>query len=458
MARVAAQLTNFTAGELSPRLDGRNDLAKYSAGCATVENMVIYPHGAAARRPGTQFVASVKTPAAKTRLIPFEFSTEQTYILEFGNQYIRFYRNNGQIESSGSAYEISTPYLTAELFDIKFAQSADVMYITHPNHQTRKLSRTGHTSWTLAAVEFTNGPYLDANITATTITASAHTVGTGRTFTASAVTGINSGSGFLATDVGRQIRFRDGYGIITARTNTTVVTVEILIDMGSSSSSTDWSLGSFSTTTGFPSCVSFFEQRLVFAASINNPQTVYFSKSGDYENMDANIGGTVADDDAIIYTIASNQVNAIRFLTSARTLIIGTAGGEFVVSGGGDNNAVTPTNIMIKKQSNHGAANVDAISVGNATLFLQRAKRKIRELAYNFDVDGYIAPDLTILAEHITEGNVVEMAYQEEPLAIIWCVRGDGQLIALTYQREQEVVAWHRHIIGGVFGTGNAVC
>ena len=458
MARVAAQLTNFTAGELSPRLDGRNDLAKYSAGCATVENMVIYPHGAAARRPGTQFVASVKTPAAKTRLIPFEFSTEQTYILEFGNQYIRFYRNNGQIESSGSPYEISTPYLTAELFDIKFAQSADVMYITHPNHQTRKLSRTGHTSWTLAAVEFTNGPYLDANITATTITSSAHTVGTGRTFTASAVTGINSGSGFLTTDVGRQIRFRDGYGIITARTNTTVVTVEILIDMGSSSSSTDWSLGSFSTTTGFPSCVSFFEQRLVFAASINNPQTVYFSKSGDYENMDANIGGTVADDDAIIYTIASNQVNAIRFLTSARTLIIGTAGGEFVVSGGGDNNAVTPTNIMIKKQSNHGAANVDAISVGNATLFLQRAKRKIRELAYNFDVDGYIAPDLTILAEHITEGNVVEMAYQEEPLAIIWCVRGDGQLIALTYQREQEVVAWHRHIIGGVFGTGNAVC
>jgi len=457
MARVAAQLTNFTAGELSPRLDGRNDLAKYSAGCATVENMVIYPHGAAARRPGTQYVASVKTPAAKTRLIPFEFSTEQTYILEFGNEYIRFYRNNGQIESGGSPYEISTPYLTTELFDIKFAQSADVMYLTHPNHQTRKLSRTGHTSWTLSAVEFTNGPYLDANVTETTITSSAHTVGTGRTLTASAVTGINSDSGFLATDVGRQIRFRDGYGIITAFTSTTVVTIEILIDMGSTSASTDWSLGSFSTTTGFPSCVSFFEQRLVFAASINNPQTVYFSKSGDYENMDANIGGTVADDDAIIYTIASNQVNAIRFLTSARTLIIGTAGGEFVVSGGGDNSPITPTNIMIKKQSNHGAANVDAISVGNATLFLQRAKRKIRELAYNFDVDGYIAPDLTILAEHITEGNVVEMAYQEEPLAIIWCVRGDGQLIALTYQREQEVVAWHRHIIGGVFGTGDAV-
>ena len=215
---------------------------------------------------------------------------------------------------------------------------------------------------------------------------------------------------------------------------------------------TDWQLGAFSDTTGHPSCVTFFEQRLVFAGTTNQPQTVFFSKSGDYENMDANIGGTIADDDAIIYTIASNQVNAIRFMTATRTLIIGTAGGEFTVSGGGTDSAVTPTNILIKKQSNHGAANVDAIAVGNATLFLQRAKRKIRELAYNFDVDGYIAPDMTILAEHITEGGVTQIAYQQEPNQIIYAVRGDGELVGLTYQREQQVTAWHRHIFGGRFG------
>jgi hypothetical protein len=116
MARVAVQLTNFTGGELSPRLDGRNDLTKYASGCKTLENMIVYPHGSAARRPGTQFVAEVK--------------------------------------------DIS-PYLEAELFEIKFAQSADVMYICHPNHAVRKLSRTGHTAWTLTEVNFTNGPYLD---------------------------------------------------------------------------------------------------------------------------------------------------------------------------------------------------------------------------------------------------------------------------------------------------------
>ena len=452
MARVAVQLTNFTGGELSPRLDGRNDLAKYASGCSTLENLVVYPHGSAARRPGTTFVSEVKDSTKKTRLIPFEFSTTQTYMLEFGDQYIRFYKDNGQILSGGSAYEISTPYLEAELFDLKFAQSADVMYICHPNHETEKLSRTGHTSWSLTDVDFLDGPYLDTNISTTTITMSAHTVGTGRTMTASAVTGINGGSGFLTTDVGRLVRFRDGYGKITARTNTTVVTVEILEDMGSSSASIDWSLGAFSDTTGHPSCVTFFEQRLVFAATLNNPQTVYFSKSGDYENMDVNIGGTIADDDAIIYTIASNQVNAIRFMTATRTLIIGTAGGEFAVSGGGADNAITPTNILIKKQSNHGAANIDAISVGNATLFLQRARRKIRELAYNFDVDGYVAPDMTILAEHITEGGLTQVAYQQEPNQIIYATREDGELVGLTYQREQQVTAWHRHIFGGRFG------
>jgi hypothetical protein len=529
MARVAVQLTNFTGGELSPRLDGRNDLAKYASGCKTLQNMIVYPHGSAARRPGTTFVAEVKTSSAFTRLIPFEFSTTQTYILEFGDDYIRFYKDSGAIleanktitaitkanpgvvtttahgfsngdtvvisgvvgmtqvngkrfkvasvatdtfalqdidgnnvnttsyttyVSGGVAnrvYTLATTYETADLAELKFAQSADVMYICHPDYVPKKLSRTGHTSWTITDVEFTNGPYLDDNITAVTLNSSTHTVGTARDLTASAAT-------FVSTDVGRLVRFREGYGKITAFTSTTAVTWTIIKDTNSGSSSTDWALGAWSDTTGYPSCVSFFEQRLVFAGTTDQPQTLFFSKSGDYENMDENRGGTIADDDAIIYTIASNQVNAIRFLSSTRTLIVGTVGGEFSVSGGGTDDPVTPTNILIKKQSNHGCANIDAIPVGNVTLFLQRAKRKIRELAYNFDVDGYVAPDMTILAEHISESGIKSMSYQQEPNQLIWCVREDGRLVCLTYQREQQVVAWHQHIFGGAFSTGIAVC
>ena len=530
MARVAVELTNFTGGELSPRLDGRTDLTKYSSGCSTLENLVVYPHGSAARRPGSTFIAEVADSDNKTRLIPFEFSTTQTYMLEFSNLKMRVYKDKGAVLEgdktitgitqanpavvtatshgysngdevlisgvsgmtevnnkrflvadkttntfelqdkdgvdinstsftayasggvSNKVFELATPYTTAQLFDLKFAQSADVMYITHPEHEVEKLSRTGHTSWTLTDVDFTKGPMQDANTTDTTLNPGQSAVGTGIALVASAVTGINGGSGFQSTDVGRFVFLNSGYAKITAVADTTNATIEILTALSSASATADWRLGAFSDTTGHPSCVTFFEQRLVFAGTTEQPQTIFFSRSGDYENMDANIGGTVADDDAIIYTIASNQVNAIRFMTATRTLIIGTAGGEFTVSGGGTDSAITPTNILIKKQSNHGSANVDAISVGNATLFLQRAKRKIRELAYNFDVDGYIAPDMTILAEHISEGGLTQIAYQQEPNQIVYATRNDGELVALTYQREQQVTAWHRHIFGGRFG------
>tara|TARA_Y100001937_G_scaffold93330_1_gene126387 strand:- start:400 stop:2169 length:1770 start_codon:yes stop_codon:yes gene_type:complete len=370
MPRTTLALTSFVSGEFSAKLDGRTDFQKYNSSCKTLENFLIHPQGAATRRVGTQFIAEVKSSAAKTRLIPFEFSTTQTYIMEFGNNYIRFFKDKGQITSGGSAYEISSPYATSELFDIKFAQSADVMYLCHPNHDVRKLSRTGHTSWTLATVSFTGSP-------------------------SPAISGADNR----------------------------------------------------------PSCVSFFEQRLVFANTNNNPQTLFFSKSGDYENMTT---GTNADD-AMIYTIASNQVNAIQFLKAQRTLIVGTTGGEFTVSADGTNASITPTNILINRQSSYGSANVDAIPAGNATLFLQRAKRKIRELAYNFDVDGYQAADMTILNDTVTTSGINEMAYQQSPDSILWCVRDDGVLAGLTYQRAEQVTAWHRHILGGAFGNGSAV-
>ncbi len=371
MPRTTLSLNSFVSGEFSAKMDGRVDFEKYSSGTKTLQNFLVHPQGAATRRVGTQFIAEVKNSAKKVRLIPFEFSTTQTYILEFGDQYMRVYKDKGQVLSGGSPFEISTPYLEAELFDLKFAQSADVLYICHPNHDVRKLSRTGHTNWTLATVSFTQTSSLT-------------------------ISGANNR----------------------------------------------------------PSCVSFFEQRLVFANTNNNPQTLWFSKAGDYENFTT---GTNADD-AMIYTIASNQVNAIQYLKAVRTLVVGTSGGEFTVSADGTDASITPTNIAIKRQSSYGSSSVDAIPAGNAILFLQKAKRKIRELAYNFDSDGYVAPDLTILNESVTKSGVNQMVYQQEPDSIIWCVRDDGELAGLTYQRSENVVAWHRHIFGGAFGNGIAVC
>ena len=531
MARVSTALTNFTGGQLSDRMEGRTDFQKYFSGCKTLENFIVQPHGSVTRRPGTTFAAEVKTSSLKTRLIPFEFSTEQSYALEFGNNYIRFYKDNGAVleanktitaitkanpgvvtsaahgfsngdtvvitgvvgmtqvngkrfkvasvatntfqlqdidgnnvnttsyttyTSGGIAnrvYTLTTTYLTADLFNIKYAQSADVMYLCHPDYSVKKLSRTGHTSWTITEVDFSNGPFLDHNITTTTLNPSHRLAGQSTTVTASSTTGINDGNGFTSADIGRLVHFDDGHFEITSITSTTVVVGTVIKTFTASSASTDWALGAFSEYTGYPSCVTFYEQRLVFAGTEHQPQTLFFSKSGDYENMDDNYHGTVAADDAMIYTIASNQVNVIQSLKATRTLIILTSGGEFTLNSDSTGTAVSPTNINIKKQSNYGASNIDALSVGNATLFVQRAKRKLRELAYNFDTDGYVAPDMTILAEDVTLSGLDELTYQQEPHSIIWGIRGDGVLVGLTYQRSEQVVAWHQHKLGGSFGS-----
>lgn len=520
MARVHPFQTNFTAGELTPKLAGQVDFKKYNNGVEVLENMTVFPQGGATRRYGSRFVAEVKDSSKTTRLIPFEFNIEQSYILEFGDQYIRFYKDNGQItntaknitgitkanpavvtvashgysngqdvwinsvggmtqvngrrfrianvttntfelsgvDSTGyttytsggtaaSVYEIASPFTESMLYDIQFTQSADVMYIVQETLQPRKLSRTGHTSWTLSTVEFQNGPYLDDNETATTFTSSASGVGAGRTLTASSTTGINNGTGFLSTDVGRSVRMKDGWGIITAYTSTTVVTWEIKLDIGSAAATTDWALGAWSNDTGYPKTVSFFEQRLVFGGSTNFPQTIWASESGFYEHFHRGAGDPA---DAFIYTIAANKVNVIRWLAPARDLIVGTAGGEFKV-GRPTGEPLQPDNVQITQQTTYGGWNTQPIQIGNAVLFLQRQRKKIREFSYRFEDDAYQAPDMTLLAEHITGNGINDVDYAQEPDSIYWAIRDDGTLLGMTYQRQEDVVAWHRHILGGSY-------
>ena len=218
---------------------------------------------------------------------------------------------------------------------------------------------------------------------------------------------------------------------------------------GNLGATSEFSLGAFSTTTGFPSAVVFFEQRLVFANTATQPQTIFFSVSGDFEDFNA---GTL-NSSALTYTIGSNQVNVIRYLTASRALLIGTSGGEFVVRASSDE-PISPTNTQILRQASYGSANIQPVAVANVVLFVQRAKRKLRELVYSFGSDSYFAPDLTILSENITDGLIKEIALQQEPDNIVWCVLENGKFVGMTYRREEEVVAWHDHEIGGTYTAG----
>ena len=465
MPKASPIFTNFTAGEWSPFLDGRIDLSKYANALKTEQNFVSMAHGPARRRSGTRHVAAVKTGTQKTGIIPFEFSVLQAYIVEVGDQYLRFYKDNGQIVDSGSPVEIASPYTEADLFDsagrlrLKFAQSADVLYLVHPSYTPRKLTRSSHIAWTLTTINPRDGPYLVTNTTSTTLTPSAATGSI--TVTASSTTGINNGQGFLETDIGRLIRFKVGsnnwgWVEITALTSTTVITAQVKSTLGGTTATSTWRLGVWSDTTGWPSSVLFYEERLTFAGPTDNPQRMDLSRNGDFENFTPTDGdGTVVGDHALALVLAANNVNAIRWLMDdEKGLQVGTTGGEWIVRANTLDEVLTPDNAKAKRSSNFGSADIMAFKIGRATYYVQRSGRELRELAYVFEDDGFRSPDMSLLAEHITGTGIVGLAYQQQPDRVLWAARADGVLVGMTINRVQDVIGWHQHPLGGFSDAG----
>jgi len=583
MARVSSIVTNFRAGELSPRLEGRIDLQKYNEAAQTLQNMLVFPQGGTTRRPGTKFAGRSKD-GGKVRLINFEFSDEQAYVLEFGVNYIRFFKDGGilteavknitgitkanpavvtsnshgfsngdrvfisgvvgmtqvnnleftvagattntfqlsGVDSSayttyssggtvGKIVEVTTTYSITDIFEINHAQSADVLYLAHKDHEPAKLTRTTATSFTLSDIAFVDGPYLDENLTDTTLYASSDT-GT-ITITASA-------SLFTSADVGRLIRFREvlevtydewaastsyannefvrydghvykqvtgstqtsgntppvhtsgtetygaidweyrhddtGYAKITVFTSATVVTAVVQEDdggifvlphnvVGSSNATKKWSLGAFDGDQGFPRAVAFYEERLYFAGTTGQPQSIFGSVTADFEN---HTPGT-EDDKAVNITIASDQVNVIKHLLPARFLQVLTTSSEFTLSGGTGTTPVTPTNINVLRETTFGSSDIRPLRAGNSTILIQKGLEKVKEITFDLDTDGLLGVDLSILADHLPRGGLTDMIWQQEPELILWFVHSDGGLIGLTYDRANGAVGWHDHDLGG---------
>lgn len=531
MGKASANQHALNAGELSPLMLGRQDVDKYASGLYVCQNAVLLAQGAWTRRPGTAYLHQCKFHDKVARLLPFQYSVDQTYILEFGEGYIRFFTNHGLLcatsqsitsiskaatgklgknshgyndgdrillspvagmtqlnsrevvvtnktandfdlyDSDGLAInttgydtftsgtmakilEVTTLFTEADLPNIRITQSADTLYILHPDYPPQQLVRTAATTWTLSDIVFTDGPYGALNTTNTTLSPSAVTGAI--TLTASAVAGINSGSGFVSTDVGRLVRMKEGavwgWAEITTVSSTTLVSATVFSTFTNTNAKTNWRLGIWSDTTGWPSTGTFYDDRLFLAGSALNPQRLDGSKTGLYTNFAPTdpTTGAVADDNAVAFTLNADDVNAIRWLSpNEKGLLVGTTRGEWQVKPSSLNEAITPTNISGKPSTRHGSADVAPIQAGKAVLFVQRASRKLRELAYVFEVDGFKAPDMTLLSEHITYSGITELAYQEQPQAILWGVRGDGTLLSMTYERDQNVVAWARHELGG---------
>ena len=494
MARSQAIITNFTAGELSPRVLARVDVSRYQNGCEVVQNMVIQPPGGARRRGGWHYVSEVKDSSKKVRLVPFQFNVVQAFVLEFGDQYMRVFTNKGQVihtvsttsawatntaynvadfvnnngqvyrcilahTSSSSdepgvgvnwqtywaqddSYEIVSPYREADLPQLKWAQTGDIMYLAHPNYPLYKLTRKALTDWTLAKAAVVNGPFLDVNDdTSWTITPSA-TTGT-VTLTASKDT-------WVSDHVGAYWYLRHsgvaGYVEITGYTDPRTVTAQVRQTLGGTTATSEWAEGAWSEVQGYPYAVCFFQERLFAVGSDGRPDSVWSSAVGDFEDF----GIGTNDSDAVVYEILTNLVNVLLWVTPLQqALAVGSAGAEFTLRGAGDNQPITPTSVIAAQETAWGSADHQPINVSTDVLFMTRSKRKVRVLSPGFGVDRPSARDLTFIADHITTGGLVEMAYAQDPDSVLWCVRSDGVLVGATYEPLEEVLGWHQHPTDG---------
>lgn len=611
-------LISFNAGELSPLIEGRFDLSKYSSGCRTLENMRPMKFGSATRRPGTEYIADAKNAGSKARMVKFQFSSTTAYMIEAGNTYLRFFESGASVTvptasawagstgyevgdlvsyssviyycltkhtsgtlvppagglwatlgTAGDAYEVTTPYSSTDVFEVQWRQINDVVYCSHPSHPPYKLSRFADHYWTMAAIDWTFPATRDENVTTTTLSCS-HDSGTGRTLTASAdlfdveespsrhvgsywvlrfrnpgesvqldiedqstsppvssalecqgnwsVSTSERWSGTVIVQRSRdsgstwenirefdgtsdrnitasgtetdrvQIRLKfegggkswddgltteptgtvsdppdfyrylakatleteetyfSGVVKITAVASATSATVDIKTDLFAASTTTIyWSEGAWSDFRGYPAAVAMFEQRLAFASNDEKRQTIWFSKTDDFPNFEKGVNDT----DAMYYTLAADEYNQIEWMVTQARLVLGKTGGEWTIGSSDPLVPLTPTNVSVRRHSNYGSKEIPALLVNDVIFFLQRQGRKVRELTYSWEKDGYVAPDMTILSEHITEGGIINWDYQQQPDAVLWAARNDGTLLGMIYERSEEVVGWFRVVTDG---------
>lgn len=262
---------------------------------------------------------------------------------------------------------------------------------------------------------------------------------------------------FSSSDTGRLVRLEypgrePGYGVITAVASATSATVRVIRAFADTAPVETWQLGAWCAAFGYPRTGTLFQQRLWTGRTVAQPQTVWASQgNGYYEGMRADSwvegAATVEANDAINVTLATKRVSQINWLAGTRQLIVGTPSGNWAFRSQGA--AVTPLDISAEPQTSVDCADQEPILIDDVGIFVHRAKRSVYDIGYSFEIEGFRASDVTLLAEHINQAGIEEVVYQAEPLGLVWARLANGNLTCLTYKRSQGVVGWTPQELGG---------
>ena len=551
-------LQSFNAGELSSNIDGRSDLKIYQQGCRKLDNFLVLPQGGVERRTGTKHFRDTKNNT-EVKLIPFDFSSTNNFVVEIGTNYIRVHPSDGStpIDATG----VTPQYLTSELKEIQHIRRFDTIILTHPNHEPLKLVRTTLApTFVISEVDFIYPPLFDQNITATTITPSANT-GTGISLTASADTfqtnhigstwGINylrSGDSSSATNpkaknlqkevshstgtaqsnyinmsysnwnakttgtwtglvvIQRRIdsgsptdyvvmgnttggtadnfvfsslipeqgntelrisfviatgdctvsieadsQYALGLVKITAVADAQNATADVVSVLGGTSAVTTWNEAAFSNQVGFPKAALFYQNRLLFTGSSLEPSTVYASVAGEIFNF---LKGTTSDM-SIKHTVDISD--EAEYLEGKADIFMGTDRSTISVKSVNTDELLNTTNINTQQENSYGSANIQPVLSNDLVIFAQTNKLKLRALIYAEETNSTTAIDLNAVASHITGTGIKEMYIQKNPDQLIWCIKDDGDICILNYDRIQDLSGWSNITTDGDFISGTVI-
>lgn len=470
MAQTVRTLTrSFAGGEVTPEFWARIDQSAFQTGLAKCRNFLVLPHGPAANRPGFRFVREVKDSAKRVVLMPFTYSTDQTYVVELGDEYARYHTDGATLESSpGTAYETATPYQDTDLLDLHHVQSNDVVTLVHTSYAPRELKRLGALSWSLTSISFASSLAAPGSPTAvatgsgsTTYRYKITAMGTDQidqslaSASASCTNNLLTSGNFntvgwaAVTGAGRYRVFKESnglYGYIGQTDGLSFIDDNITADIALTPPEAN---NPFPGSGDYPGAVSYFEQRRVFAGTINRPAGLWMTRSGTERDMSYSI--PTRDDDSITVKVNAREANTVRHVVPLGSLVLLTSAAEWRATSV-NSDAITPTSISVKPQSYVGANQAQPVVVNANLLYVAARGGHLRELGFSGQQQSYVTGDLSLRATHLFDGyDIVQLAYSKAPYPTVWAVSTSGLLLGMTYVPEQQIGAWHKHDTDGVF-------
>ena len=484
---MATRITqaSFTRGELTPRLDSRTNLEQYGIGLKKAKNAIIHQEGGISNRNGLEYCGIAKYSDKATRVMKFVFNSEQTYMLEFGEKYIRFLKDGAYIiypdghAKAGQMVEIETPYLAKDLKTIKRSQAGDVLTLTHIDYPVKNLSRYSHYDWRLEDGVFQPEIAAPTNVKATwtgstdsntrnyqylvtaveaesneeskrsaVVTVKAHREANWLTTEYMTITW-DAVAGAAEYNIYRSVNGIFGY--IGTAEGTTFTDDNIEPDLSSSAPITK---NPFANNNN-PTCSAYFQQRKLYGNSYNNPQTLWSSQSGAINNF--NVSRPLIATDAVTLNMDDREVNEIRHLIPMKDLIVLTSNSEWKVNG---TDGVFQANPMPAAviQSCYGASHVEPVVSGSMVIFVQAGGSVVRDLGYDIMSEGYDGDELSLFSSHLFEGKeIVYIAYAKEPYRLLYVIFNDGSAATMTYNKKQKLCGWTRFETEGTFESVDVV-